>query len=312
MAWSDLHHFLRRVRSFGRLEGFGEGFGFGGSDRVSRGTDGAVKLGSTWLQTASLNGHAGTIASWGDSLSADRDILIYGCDRAASAEGEELVDSISALTGADVAASTDDTGSALLGGDWELELSVGSVETDVVFSPGLQDEWSGLLNTFTMTSLIDSGAGTLRQAILDANSLPGSDTTEFNFAGAATITNGANYVLTLSATAPSKRSLETRQRPRTDVVSDARFDAVAGQLKLKSGISLDLESEPAVNLTVTSSDLAGAMVNRAFVVTVNDLNDNAPVVDTGLTFGVSEAATNGTSLGVVTATDLDAGTTFSN
>jgi len=38
-------------------------------------------------------------------------------------------------------------------------------------------------NTYTVTSTADSGAGTLRQAILDANANPGADTIAFNIAG---------------------------------------------------------------------------------------------------------------------------------
>jgi Ca2+-binding RTX toxin-like protein len=40
-----------------------------------------------------------------------------------------------------------------------------------------------LLATFTVTSILDSGPGTLRQAILDANALPGGDTIAFNLSG---------------------------------------------------------------------------------------------------------------------------------
>ena len=38
-------------------------------------------------------------------------------------------------------------------------------------------------NTYTVTSNADSGAGTLRQAILDANANPGADTIAFNIVG---------------------------------------------------------------------------------------------------------------------------------
>jgi hypothetical protein len=38
-------------------------------------------------------------------------------------------------------------------------------------------------NTYTVTSTADSGAGTLRQAILDANANPGADTIAFNIVG---------------------------------------------------------------------------------------------------------------------------------
>src|SRR5262245_35584562 len=42
---------------------------------------------------------------------------------------------------------------------------------------------SSLANTYTVTSTADSGAGTLRQAILDANANAGPDTIAFNIAG---------------------------------------------------------------------------------------------------------------------------------
>ena len=42
---------------------------------------------------------------------------------------------------------------------------------------------SALANTYTVTSTADSGAGSLRQAILDANANPGADTIEFNIVG---------------------------------------------------------------------------------------------------------------------------------
>src|SRR5262249_46155761 len=38
-------------------------------------------------------------------------------------------------------------------------------------------------NTYTVTSTADSGAGTLRQAILDANANPGADAIAFNVVG---------------------------------------------------------------------------------------------------------------------------------
>jgi hypothetical protein len=38
-------------------------------------------------------------------------------------------------------------------------------------------------NTYTVTSAADAGAGSLRQAILDANANPGADVIHFNIAG---------------------------------------------------------------------------------------------------------------------------------
>jgi uncharacterized delta-60 repeat protein len=68
-------------------------------------------------------------------LAEEGDILLYGCSVGAGHEGEALTQDLAALTGADVAASTDPTGPAELGGDWVLETATGSVEASV---PGIE------------------------------------------------------------------------------------------------------------------------------------------------------------------------------
>ena len=149
---------------------------------VSHGSDGAVRLGDTWVSASNLKAYAGQIASWGQSLDADADLVFYGCDLAASDQGQEFLTSLGALCDCDVAASDDATGHASLGGDWELEYATGTVETEIAFSTDVQSDWLGLLNTYTVTNTNDSGAGSLRQAILDANANGGADTIDFNIA----------------------------------------------------------------------------------------------------------------------------------
>ena len=161
---------------------------------VSHGSNGAVKLGGTWLRIGSLDGYAGTIAGWGSAFSADGDLLFYGCDLAANSRGELLVDSISALTGADVAASTDDTGNATFGGDWELEYESGSVETGVVFTEQTQQEWVGklaVINVTTTADVVDGGDGlvSLREAIIQSNQGSGGDVISLS-AGTYTLSIG--------------------------------------------------------------------------------------------------------------------------
>ncbi len=164
---------------------------------VSHGTGGAVKLGNTWLTLDNLTAYAGLISGWADALQNDADLLFYGCNLAGSPAGVELLDSLSTLTDADVAASVDATGHASLGGDWDLEYAAGSIETAVVVSPQTQDDWQALLSTFTVTNTNDSGAGSLRQAIIDANALPGLD--EIHFGIAAPLINGAHTIALTSA-----------------------------------------------------------------------------------------------------------------
>lgn len=117
---------------------------------VSHGSDGAIQLGGSTLDLQSLQGHQSEIASWGNAMSPDADLLIYGCDVAASAQGRAFVDALSRVTGADVAASENLTGSAAAGGDWNLEYATGAIQTGMVVTLQAQSEWIGLLGTTTI------------------------------------------------------------------------------------------------------------------------------------------------------------------
>ncbi len=150
-------------------------------------SDGAVDLGGSVLEFDSLIANTSLIKSWGEAFSADGDFLIYGCDLAASADGQGLVNALGRLTGADVAASDDLTGSAALGGDWELEYRTGLVETEVAVSQEARENWSNVMvTTYTVTTTAATGAGSLDEAINLANAAPnsgGPDRIDFNIGG---------------------------------------------------------------------------------------------------------------------------------
>ena len=156
---------------------------------VTHGDDGAVKLGATRLTKDNVNSYSGDISGWQDALSSEADLLFYGCDLAAGEDGRMLLDRLGTLTHADVAASDDLTGSARMGGDWDLEYSNGDIETRVVTSPETHQQWSGVLATFTVTTTADGGAGSLRQAIIDANANAEADVINLP-AGTYTLSGG--------------------------------------------------------------------------------------------------------------------------
>ncbi len=147
---------------------------------ISHAGDGAVQLGSAKLDFDSLLERSAAIKKWGAALGENGDLLLYGCNLAATAEGKSLLDALARLTGADVAASDDFTGAASKGGDWDLEFRTGSVDADVLGSAGSHDLWDNLLATFTVANTNDAGLGSLRQAIIDANAAAGADTIAFN------------------------------------------------------------------------------------------------------------------------------------
>ena len=146
---------------------------------ISEGADGTVTLGHGALDAETLARDALLIQGWGNALTVDADVLIYGCDVAATAKGQALIDTLATLTGADVAASTDPTGSAGLGGNWTLEAHTGSIDTGIAVTNAAQQAWDGTLSLFTVTNTNDSGAGSLRQAIINANANAGADTISF-------------------------------------------------------------------------------------------------------------------------------------
>lgn len=116
---------------------------------ISHGSNGNVHLGNSVLNNASLPAYSGQIASWGNALTVDADILIYGCDVAATSDGELLIDSLAALTDADVAASDDTTGSEALNADWNFEFTVGAVDSTVAFESAFLANFGSTLATVT-------------------------------------------------------------------------------------------------------------------------------------------------------------------
>lgn len=119
---------------------------------ISHGSAGAFYIGSSAVNAASLSSYSSQWAAIGSALSETGDLLLYGCDVAAGETGEELIRQLAALTGADVAASIDKTGAAVLGGNWVLESQTGSIEAVTLSSVAFQ---STLANGFLPSDITD-------------------------------------------------------------------------------------------------------------------------------------------------------------
>nr|WP_059390354.1 Ig-like domain-containing protein [Pseudomonas toyotomiensis] len=142
---------------------------------VSHGLPGQVTLGSLTLDKAGLDARAADLAQIGQSLDADGDILFYGCDVGSGAAGQAFVNQIAQLSGADVAASNDATGSTSQGGDWTLEVTSGSIEAVIPFSASAQQAFSGKLFAGTLNfSGPDTTIGTtVRDGDANSTDIPG-------------------------------------------------------------------------------------------------------------------------------------------
>ena len=93
-------------------------------------------------------------------------------------------------------------------------------------------------------------------------------------------------------------------------LSDARFEIVGGELRLKEGISLDFEAEASIDLTIVATDTGGLTHTKSFTLSLEDRNEApAAPIDKNIAANlVSENAAAGTAVGIAAfAADVDAG-----
>ena len=93
---------------------------------IGHGSAGQILFGDALLSNDTFNQYSKTLKSIGNNLSPSGDILFYGCNIASNERGLSLINKISEITKADIAASDDVTGK---GGDWHLEKNIGIIET---------------------------------------------------------------------------------------------------------------------------------------------------------------------------------------
>ena len=112
---------------------------------ISHGNTGSLLLGSSTLNSSNLSDYQAQLASIGNALSINGDILLYGCDVAQSDIGQQFIEQLSVLTGADIAASTNLTGAVNKGGDWVLEAVTGIIESPLAFSTTSLNSYTDIL-----------------------------------------------------------------------------------------------------------------------------------------------------------------------
>ena len=123
----------------------------GGYDAIhilSHGSDNQIRIGKSLLSSDNVDQYSESLQMIGAALEDTGDLLFYGCNIAES--GQDLIDRIAQLSNADVAASSDYTGSESLGGDWELEAFTGEIEASEVIEQS-DSEFNGLLESTTYT-----------------------------------------------------------------------------------------------------------------------------------------------------------------
>ncbi|MGB0564333.1 MAG: CHAT domain-containing protein, partial [Spirulinaceae cyanobacterium] len=293
---------------------------------VAEGNTGNFWLGNQWIRAENINDYAAQLQTWRSALTESADLLLYSCFTALGATGEALVASLADLTGADVAASVDATGSANYGGNWELEASTGNIEAENPFTVETLAGWDGKLATLPVTSNADAGAGTLRNQIAAATA---GDTVIFSSPFTVTLDSGEISWGTNNLTIDGNGGTVERD---TGAGSFRIFDisadnATIQNITLQRGAAIEMNGGginhtgggtlTLSNATITSNSVTGAsskgggiFSGSAVVLNNSTVSGNSSSSDGGGIFAYTVTSTNSTVSG--NSSSDDGGGVFTN
>jgi len=186
---------------------------FGRVDAVHifcHGSPGCLYLGDRSINLSNLEHYTPQLKQWQAA-----EILLYSC-HVAAASGSDFVNKISEITEANVAASVGLIGSRKYGGNWDLEFTTGEIKSANPLAAKVRENYAGILAVLTVTSLADSGSGSLREII---NQAQNGDTIKF-------ASNLANQSITLTT----------------------------GQIEIPVGKNLTIDGADAAGLTISGNN----------------------------------------------------------
>ncbi|WP_417746389.1 tail fiber protein [Rosistilla oblonga] len=258
---------------------------------VSHGSSGQLLLGSSPINNENLAGFAEELSGIGNALAQGGDLLFYGCNVGEGARGAEFLDEIATLTGRDIAASTDLTGAAFLGGDWELEAATGTIDVGPAFEAATLAIYS---------SVLDARFGITAAGILQLGGFDADDSLRVDFGSVADsfqfqLNDGVWH---LDSTNPEllpggRASIDASGRTLT--VSNA--PTLAGPLI--TGIEIDATSSPLSSVTDRPHGLAvtSMSVSGGGDVTLGGLNTNIDLLSVTNSSSLSVNDVDGITLG---------------
>ncbi len=122
---------------------------------VSHGAPGCLYLGDNQLSLDTLDSYTSQLQSWSkDGLT----LMLYGCNVAAGDAGSEFIEKLHKVTGANITASCTLTGSNALGGNWQLEITLGEKTAEIPFNSATLSQYAGILAPVSLTQNL-TGAG---------------------------------------------------------------------------------------------------------------------------------------------------------
>ncbi|BAY76081.1 FG-GAP repeat-containing protein [Nostoc linckia NIES-25] len=123
---------------------------------VSHGAPGRLYLGNSQLSHETLDRYTSQLIGWANALTANAQLLIYGCEVAQTPQGMAFVRRLSELTGAVVAASDRLIGSRTLGGNWELNISTGAIASGLAFQEQAMTAYSSVLGKVVLDTTFNT------------------------------------------------------------------------------------------------------------------------------------------------------------
>jgi hypothetical protein len=149
---------------------------------VAHGAPGYLKLGNSELSLESCDRYASQLRTWFDA--DDSQLLLYACNVAAGDAGAEFLTKLQGLVGGAIAASTHKVGASDQNGSWNLdtfrpETDSQTLISGIPFTTQVIEKYQSVLATFVVTNTNNKGLGSLRQAVLDANTNLGADVITF-------------------------------------------------------------------------------------------------------------------------------------
>ncbi len=237
---------------------------------VTHGAPGELQFAGGAVTRSELDRYAARLESWfGNGRGG---IVLYGCDVASGASGGEFIETLGRLTGVPVWASDDPTGNTARGGDWTLERTTALASRAPIFGDAARAEFTGLLGSITVTDAGDSGPGTLRQAVLDANAAPGPDAIDFDpgLSGSTiTLTSGEIDItddLQITGPGAADLTISGNDNDRIFDISSSASEVTISALTLTEGFAYNedggaIHSLASSRLTITDSVITG---NQAY------------------------------------------------
>jgi hypothetical protein len=112
---------------------------------LSQGKPGTLVFSYGDVNINNLERDEAIVGAWKEYFTKHGDILLYGCEIAKGQEGINFVRSLAVLTGLDIAASDNLTGSVFKGGDWFFEVHSGRIETKLIVSKQITEQYGEVL-----------------------------------------------------------------------------------------------------------------------------------------------------------------------